>query len=228
MGRKTNPISFRTLVTGKWKSQWIAKDADYANFLIEDIKIRKEINDSLGVKGGVADIEIERGANEVKIYIKTSRPGMIIGRGGTGAIDLKNKLQKLVKSKIKDISIEEIKDVDLNAKLVADSIASQLEKRIAFRRAINQATERVLKAGAKGVKIKVSGRLNGAEIARNEFVYKGTIPLQTIKADVDYAYSRAKTTYGIIGVKVWIYQGKEIEKKFEIKEPIESITKGRK
>lgn len=228
MGQKINPESFRLQYAKKWKSRWFAPKADYAKFLHEDLNIREVILKILGPKAGIAGIEIERSANEINIFIETSRPGVIIGRGGTGAADLKQKLQKYSKSKIKDINIVEIREPELKAKLVADNIASQLEKRIAFKRAMRQAVDRTLKAGAKGIKVMISGRLNGAEIARREFSSKGKIPLQTIRADIDYAYSRAKTTYGILGVKVWIYQGKEIERKVEVRGKEESIIGGRK
>lgn len=227
MGRKTNPIAFRTLVSRKWKSRWFADGQQYAEFLIEDHKLRNTVFEMFAQRGGISDVEIERDGNEVKIFIRTSRPGVIIGRGGTGAADLKNKLQKLSTNKIKDITIEEVRDPDLNARILGEGIVAQLERRIAFRRAMRQALDKAVKAGAKGIKISVSGRLNGAEIARREVLRDGTIPLQTISADVDYAYLRAKTTYGILGVKVWIYLGKEVSSDIEIKKPVESIVKGK-
>lgn len=224
---KVNPISFRTQYSKKWKSRWFAPKENYADFLHEDLKIREGALKILGPKAGVSSIDIERSANEINVYIETSRPGIIIGRGGAGATELKAKLQKFAKTKIKDINITEVRDPEVNSKLVADNIVSQLERRIAFKRAMRQAVERSLKAGAKGVKVMISGRLNGAEIARRESLSKGKIPLQTIKADVDYAYSRAKTTYGILGVKVWIYMGKDIDKKVEVKKEEESIIGGK-
>lgn len=228
MGQKVNPISFRTQYTKKWKSRWFATKGDYTKFLLEDLIIREAVINKLGPRAGVADVQIERGANELNLFIETSRPGVIIGRGGTGVIDLKKAIQKLTTSKVKDINISEVKDPDLNAKLLADSIVGQLEKRIAFKRAMRQVVDRALKAGAKGVKVMIAGRLNGAEIARREFTSKGKIPLQTIKADVDYAYSRAKTTYGILGVKVWIYKGKDLDREVKIADKEDSIIgKGR-
>ncbi|PIZ00601.1 30S ribosomal protein S3 [bacterium (Candidatus Howlettbacteria) CG_4_10_14_0_8_um_filter_40_9] len=217
MGQKVNPISFRLQYSKKWKSMWFAGKEDYARFLHEDLKLREAVFSILGPKGGIADVRIERSANEINIFLSTSRPGVIIGRGGTGAVDLKKKLQKFATDKIKDISITEVKNPELNARLIGDNIVGQLEKRIAFKRAMRQSVERALKAGAKGIKIMIAGRLNGAEIARREFVSRGKIPLQTIKADVDYAYLRAKTTYGILGVKVWVYKGQDIDRTVEVK-----------
>lgn len=206
MGHKVNPISFRLQVKKDWKSRWFAH-ADYAKFLHEDIKIRKHIEEKLGARAGVAKVEIERNANMVTIIIFTSRPGVIIGRGGAGATELKNNLAKQVQSKIKDITIEEIRNPELNAKIMADSIAAQLEKRIAFKRAAKQAMDKIMKAGAKGAKVMIGGRLNGAEISRSQFFTEGKIPLATLRADIDYAQSEALTTYGKLGVKVWIYHG---------------------
>lgn len=206
MGHKVNPISFRLQVKKDWKSRWFAH-ADYAKFLHEDIKIRKYIAEKLGAKAGVSKVEIERNANMVTIIIFTSRPGVIIGRGGAGATELKNNLAKMIESKIKDINIEEIRNPELNAKIMADSITAQLEKRIAFKRAAKQALDKIMKAGAKGAKVMIGGRLNGAEISRSQFFTEGKIPLATLRADIDYAHSEAQTTYGKLGVKVWIYHG---------------------
>ena len=206
MGHKVNPISFRLQVKKDWKSRWFA-GADYAKFLHEDIKIRKHIEKKLGARAGVAKVEIERNANMVTIIIFTSRPGVIIGRGGAGATDLKNNLVKTIQSKIKDINIEEIRTPELNAKIMADAITAQLEKRIAFKRAAKQALDKIMKAGAKGAKVMIGGRLNGAEISRTQFFTEGKIPLATLRADIDYAHSEAQTTYGKLGVKVWIYKG---------------------
>lgn len=206
MGHKVNPISFRLQLNKNWKSRWFAS-GDYAKFLHEDIAIRRYITKNLGVKAGIAKIELERNANMVNVIIFTSRPGVIIGRGGSGVTDIKSKLTKIVESKIKDITIEEIRDAELNAKIMADSVAVQLEKRIAYKRAAGQALEKIMAAGAKGAKVMIAGRLNGADIARRQFFAKGKIPLATIKADIDYAASEAKTTYGIFGIKVWIYKG---------------------
>lgn len=206
MGHKVNPISFRLQVKKDWRSRWFSKE-NYAKFLHEDIRIRDYIHKKLGVKASISRVEIERNANLVTIIIFTSRPGVIIGRGGAGATELKQELSKLVESKIKDISIEEIREPELDAQIMSDSIAQQLEKRIAFKRAAKQSLDKIMKAGAKGAKIMIGGRLNGAEISRSQFITQGKIPLATLRADIDYGTSRAWTTYGILGVKVWIYKG---------------------
>jgi small subunit ribosomal protein S3 len=206
MGHKVSPISFRLQVNKNWQSRWFAKKG-YAEFLHEDLRIRRYILRELGQKAGISKVEIERNANQISVNVHTSRPGVVIGRGGTGASELKTKLSKLVKGKIKDINIVEIKKPEADAQLIADNIAQQLEKRIPFKRANRQAVEKALKAGVKGIKVMVGGRLNGAEIARSEYVLRGKIPLATLDADIDYGVSRAKTTYGIIGVKVWVFRG---------------------
>lgn len=221
MGHKVNPISYRLQLTKNWKSRWFAT-ADYAKFLHEDIKIRKYIDQKLGARAGIARVDIERNANMVTIIIFTSRPGVIIGRGGAGAVELKQNLTKLIESKIKDINIEEIRVPELNAQLMADSVAQQLEKRIAYKRAAKQVVDKVMKAGAKGVKVMIGGRLNGADISRSQFFAEGKIPLATLKADIDYATARAWTTYGILGVKVWIYKG-EVKPEDKKQEKMEII-----
>lgn len=220
MGHKVNPISFRLQVNKNWKSRWFAT-ADYAKFLHEDLRIRKYIDEKLGVKAGIAKVEIERNANMVTVIIHTSRPGVIIGRGGAGAVELKAGLTKLVESKIKDINIEEIRNAELNAKIMADSVATQLEKRIAYKRAAKQVLDKIMKAGAKGAKIMIGGRLNGADISRSQFFAEGKIPLATLRADIDYAQARAWTTYGILGVKVWIYKGEVVENNGKKPNPME-------
>ena len=212
MGHKVSPISFRLQVKKNWSSKWFA-GRDYARQLHEDIKIRKFILSSLGMRAGISHVEIDRNANQVSVSVYTAKPGVVIGRGGTGAAELKNKLSKLVTGKIKDINVYEVKNPDANAQIIADNISQQLERRIAFKRAMRQTVEKAQRAGVKGIKIMVGGRLNGAEIARSEFVIKGKIPLATIDAEIDYATSRAKTTYGIIGVKVWVYNGMAETKK---------------
>lgn len=206
MGHKVNPISFRLQVKKDWKSRWFSR-SNYAQYLHEDIKIREHILKKLGAKASISRVEIERNANLVTVIIYTSRPGVIIGRGGSGAIELKAELTKMVASKIKDINIEEIRNPELDAQIMADNVAQQLEKRIAFKRAAKQTVDKVMKAGAKGVKVMIGGRLNGAEISRSQFFTEGKIPLATLRADIDYGTSRAWTTYGILGVKVWIYKG---------------------
>lgn len=220
MGHKVNPISFRLQVNKNWKSRWFAT-ADYAKFLHEDLRIRKYVDEKLGVKAGIAKVEIERNANMVTVIIHTSRPGVIIGRGGAGAVELKAGLTKLVESKIKDINIEEIRNAELNAKIMADSVATQLEKRIAYKRAAKQVLDKIMKAGAKGAKIMIGGRLNGADISRSQFFAEGKIPLATLRADIDYAQARAWTTYGILGVKVWIYKGDVVENTGKKTNPME-------
>jgi small subunit ribosomal protein S3 len=218
MGQKINPNSFRLQVTKDWKSKWFATGPDYAKFLHEDVKIRDYIRKNLGGRAGVARVDIERDANMVKVIIHTSRPGVIIGRGGAGAVELKQKLSKLVESKIKDINIEEIRNAELNAQIMADQAAQMLEKRFAFKRAAKQTIDKITKAGAKGVKIRIAGRLNGADIARDQVFSEGKIPMSTLRADVDYGFSEAWTTYGLLSVKVWIYKGeRKEEKKDEVK-----------
>jgi small subunit ribosomal protein S3 len=215
MGHKVSPISFRLQVNKNWSSRWFA-GKDYAKQLHEDLKIRKFILSELGMRAGISSVEIERNANQVSVTINTAKPGVVIGRGGAGATELKSKLAKLTTGKIKDINVFEVKNPDGNAQIIADNVAQQLERRIAFKRATRQAVEKAQKSGVKGIKIMVGGRLNGAEIARSEFVIKGKIPLATINAQIDYATSRAKTTYGILGVKVWVYNGMAENKKKEV------------
>jgi small subunit ribosomal protein S3 len=212
MGHKVSPISFRLQVNKDWQSKWFSSK-DYAEMLHEDIKIRRTILNELGRKAGISKVEIERNGNQLSLTVHTSRPGVVIGRGGSGATELKNKVTKLTKSKVKDVNIVEVKNPEANAQLIADNIAVQLEKRIPFKRAMRQALEKANKAGAKGVKVVIGGRLNGAEIARSEKAQKGKIPLATIDANIDYATSRAKTTYGILGIKVWIYNGMQEHQK---------------
>ena len=215
MGHKVSPISFRLQVNKNWSSRWFA-GKDYAKQLHEDLKIRKFILSELGMRAGIATVEIERNANQVSVTINTAKPGVVIGRGGAGALELKSKLAKLTTGKIKDVNVFEVKNPDGNAQIIADNVAQQLERRIAFKRATRQAVEKAQKVGVKGIKIMVGGRLNGAEIARSEFVIKGKIPLATINAQIDYATSKAKTTYGILGVKVWVYNGMVENKKKEV------------
>jgi small subunit ribosomal protein S3 len=206
MGHKVSPISFRLQVSKNWQSRWFA-ERGYADLLHEDLKIRSYILKDLGMRAGVARVEIERNANQVSINIHTSRPGVVIGRGGAGASDLKAKLSKMTKGKIKDINILEIRKPEANAQLIADNIAQQLEKRIPFKRTMRQAVEKASKEGVKGIKVMIAGRLNGADIARSEHTIKGKIPLATLDAEIDYGTQRAKTTYGILGIKVWVYNG---------------------
>ena len=205
MGQKINPTGLRVGVIKDWESRWYAKNADFVDMLVEDSNLREWLLTKLA-PAGVPKIEIERDANRVRINIHCAKPGMVIGRGGSEIDKLKAECEKKLGKDV-SLNIVEIKSPDLNAQLVAESIASQLERRISFRRALKQAIGRTMKLGAKGIKTQVSGRLGGADIARTEHYHEGTIPLQTIRADIDYGFAEAKTTYGRVGVKVWIYRG---------------------
>lgn len=205
MGQKINPTGLRVGVIKDWESRWYAKNADFGDMLVEDYNLREWLLTKLA-PADVPKIEIERDANRVRINIHCAKPGMVIGRGGSEIDKLKAECEKKLGKDV-SLNIVEIKSPDLNAQLVAESIASQLERRISFRRALKQAIGRTMKLGAKGIKTQVSGRLGGADIARTEHYHEGTIPLQTIRADIDYGFAEAKTTYGRVGVKVWIYRG---------------------
>ena len=205
MGQKVNPHGLRVGVIKDWDSRWFARDDAFGDILVEDYKLRKFLKESLYAAGG-PKIEIERDAKRVRIRIHCAKPGMVIGKGGTEIEKLRATCEKMLQKPV-SIDIVEVKSPDLNAQLVAESIASQLERRISFRRALKQAIARAMKLGAKGIKANVAGRLGGAEIARTEHYHEGTIPLQTLRADIDYGFAEAKTTYGRIGVKVWIYRG---------------------
>ena len=205
MGQKINPTGLRVGVIKDWESRWYAKNADFGDMLVEDYNLREWLLTKLA-PAGVPKIEIERDANRVRINIHCAKPGMVIGRGGSEIDKLKAECEKKLGKDV-SLNIVEIKSPDLNAQLVAESIASQLERRISFRRALKQAIGRTMKLGAKGIKTRVFGRLGGADIARTEHYHEGTIPLQTIRADIDYGFAEAKTTYGRVGVKVWIYRG---------------------
>ncbi len=209
MGQKVNPHGLRVGVIKDWDSRWFASNEKVGDLLLEDYKIRTYLKDSL-YNAGVPKIEIERDSARVKIFIHSARPGMVIGRGGTEIEALRGRLEKMIGKPVA-VNIVEIRSPDLNAQLVAENIASQLEKRISFRRAMKQAMGRSMKLGARGIKTNVSGRLGGAEIARTEHYHEGTIPLQTLRADIDYGFAEAKTTYGRIGVKVWIYKGEVLQ-----------------
>jgi small subunit ribosomal protein S3 len=213
MGQKTHPTSYRLGVIYGWKSAWFHKQK-YADYLLEDIKIRRLLTKKLK-EAGVARIEIERTEKETRINIYSSRPGIIIGRGGTGIEELKKFIKKNIHSLEEcKINIEEVREPNANARLVALNVAEQLEKRVSFRRALKQAIERTYNtAGVEGVKIMVAGRLNGAEMSRREWLGKGRMPLHTLRADIDFAHAEALTTYGILGVKVWIYRGDVFEEK---------------
>ncbi|NLI60186.1 MAG: 30S ribosomal protein S3 [Clostridiales bacterium] len=205
MGQKINPHGLRVGVIKDWDAKWYASKKDFADTLIEDHKIRELLKKKL-YAAGISKIEIERAANRVKINIYTAKPGIVIGRGGSGVDALKAELEKYT-GKTVLINIVEVKNADTDAQLVAENIASQLERRISYRRAMKQSMTRAMRAGAKGIKTMVAGRLNGAEIARSERYHEGTIPLQTLRADIDYGFAEANTTYGKLGVKVWIYKG---------------------
>ncbi|MBS7360063.1 MAG: 30S ribosomal protein S3 [Oscillospiraceae bacterium] len=207
MGQKVNPTGLRVGVIKDWESRWFAKKGEFGDILVEDIKLREFLLELLA-PAGVPKVEIERDPKRVRINIFCAKPGIVIGRGGAEIEKLKETVKKMLGGD-KDvfINITEIKQPDLNAQLVAENIAAQLEKRVSFRRALKQSIGRTMKAGAKGIKAQVSGRLGGAEIARTEQYHEGTIPLQTIRADIDYGFAEAKTTYGRLGVKIWIYKG---------------------
>jgi small subunit ribosomal protein S3 len=207
LGQKTHPYGFRLGYNKAWKSRWFAK-RDYADLLHEDVALRGQLKDKLK-SAGVSTIDVERAANKLVIRIYTARPGIIIGRKGSEIDKLKVDVQKRTKREV-HIDIQEVHRPELDAQLVAESIALQLEKRVAFRRAMRKAVDSALRFGCKGIKVRVAGRLNGAEIARKEWYLQGRLPLQTLRADSDYGTAEAHTTYGLIGVKCWIYQGEKI------------------
>lgn len=210
MGQKVNPHGLRVGIIKDWDTKWYA-EKEFANYLVEDVKIRKFIKKKL-YSSGISKIAIERTAERVKITVFTAKPGIVIGRNGQAIEELKGQVQKLTKHKVA-INIEEIKRPELDAQLVAENIAQQLENRVTFRRAMKQAMGRTMKFGAKGIKTAVSGRLGGADMARGESYHEGTIPLQTLRADIDYGFAEANTTYGKIGVKAWIYHGEVLPTK---------------
>lgn len=213
MGQKVNPHGLRVGVIKDWSSRWYAKDKDFGDTLVEDYNIRKYIK-TTQYSTGISRIEIERFGERIKIFIYTGRPGKIIGKGGSGIEAVRKELQKMTGKNVY-INIIEVKNVDCDAQLVAENIASQLERRISFRRAMKQAISRALRGGAEGIKTSVSGRLNGAEMARTEGYSDGNVPLQTLRADIDYGFAEADTTYGKIGVKVWINKGEVLPVKGE-------------
>jgi small subunit ribosomal protein S3 len=207
LGQKTHPYGFRLGYNKGWKSRWFAKK-DYADLLHEDVSLRKMLKERLR-SAGVDTIDIERAANKLVVRINTARPGIIIGRKGSEIDKLKIEVQKRTQREV-HIDIQEVHRPELNAQLVAESIALQLEKRVAFRRAMRKAVDSALRFGCKGIKVRVAGRLNGAEIARKEWYLQGRLPLQTLRADIDFATAEAHTTYGVIGVKCWVYQGEKM------------------
>ena len=210
MGQKVNPNGFRVGVIRDWNTRWYADKKDFANSLIEDKKIRDFLKNKY-YEAGVAKIDIARAAGKVTVGIHTARPGMLIGKGGVGVDAIRAEVAGLVNRSV-SVNIIEVRNADANAQLVAESIAAALEKRTSFRRAMKQAITRAMKAGAKGIKVKCSGRLGGAEIARDEGYNEGSTPLQTIRADIEYGFAEAKTTYGRIGIKVWIYKGEVLNR----------------
>ena len=210
MGQKVNPTGFRVGITEDWKSKWYAPKAAYGNFLVEDHKVRRLIDAKLNRRppfAAVSDILIERTREEVTITLKTARPGLVIGPKGAEVDKLREELEDLIHRKVAPVKVIEIKNPDLNAQLVAEGIAEQLKKRASFRRVLKQRMDATMQAGAKGIKLSVSGRLGGGEIARQEKATTGSVPLTTLQADVNYGYAIAFTTFGTIGVKVWIYLG---------------------
>lgn len=210
MGQKVNPVGFRTGITEDWKSRWYAPKHAYGSFLVEDFKVRRMIDAKLNRRppfAAVSEILIERTREEVTITIKSARPGLVIGPKGAEVDKLREQLEDMIKRKVAPIKVIEIKNPDLNAQLVAEAVAEQLKKRASFRRVLKMRMESTMQAGAKGIKICVSGRLGGAEIARQEKATTGSVPLTTLQANVDYGYAIAFTTYGTIGVKCWVYRG---------------------
>ncbi|MDR3643138.1 MAG: 30S ribosomal protein S3 [Candidatus Doudnabacteria bacterium] len=216
MGHKINPTSFRMNITESWKSRWFSK-SNFQQLLQEDVKIREYLEKHLK-KSGLVRIDIERtGDGTITVIIKTTKPGLIIGKGGAGIEELKKKVKsKLGIKKELKVNIEEVRDINMQAQVVANSISEQLEKRVAFRRLMKQSLEQIMNAGAKGAKVAIGGRLNGADIARSEHLSSGKIPLHTMRADIDFARSTAFTTYGTVGVKVWIYKGDVFEEKAKV------------
>ncbi len=226
MGQKVNPHGLRVGVIKDWDSRWFVKDEVFGDTLVADYKLRTWLKKKLR-DAGVPTIEIERDSAKVKVIIHCAKPGMIIGKGGTEIEKLRKEIEDFT-GKPSSVNVIEIKQPDLNAQLVAESIAQQLEKRIAFRRAMKQAIGRTMRLGAKGIKVNLSGRLNGAEIARTEHYHDGTIPLQTIRADIEYGFAEADTTYGKIGVKVWIYKGEVLPETNRIKKVPSKAEGGRR
>lgn len=209
MGQKVNPISFRLQVNKDWRSRWFAGKRDYVVFLAQDLKVRDSIEKRFSTRPTINKVEIERSPNLATITIHTAKAGVVIGRGGAGVQELKADIEKIMQMPIR-INIEEVKRPELAAKLVAENIARQLERRINFRRAVKMSAQNTMAAGAKGIRIQVSGRLNGAEMSRREKISEGSVPLHTLRADIDYHLARAQTATGTIGVKVWIYKGERI------------------
>ena len=218
MGQKVNPHGLRVGVIKDWESRWYARPDKVGDLIVEDDKIRKFLKKKL-YAAGVPTIEIERDSTKVRIFIHCSRPGVVIGKGGAEIEKLRKEVETLIGGKPVALSIVEVRTPDTNAQLVAENIAQQLEKRISFRRAMKQSIQRAMRSGAKGIKTCVSGRLGGADIARTEQYHEGSIPLQTLRANIDYGFAEAKTTYGRLGVKVWVYKGQILPKAKKIQAP---------
>jgi len=222
MGQKVNPTSWRLKINETWKSRWFGR-ANFSDMLHGDLKIRGYIIDKFRT-AAISRVEIDRDANKITVIIKTARPGIIIGRGGVGASKIKDEIEKIIKGSKVKINIEEIKNPDIDATIVAQNIVAQIEKRIPYRRAMKQAIDKAEQSGVKGIKIQISGRLNGNEIARTEKAISGLVPLSSIKSRIDFASVPAKTTYGVVGVKIWVYKG---EKEFDISNKVNSNILGK-
>ena len=225
MGQKVNPHGARVGVIFDWSTRWYAGKKDFANNLIEDFKLREMLKEKF-YSTGISRIDIERSASRMTVTLFAGKPGMIIGRSGKGIEDLKAEVEKFVGHAV-NIRVMDVKNPDADAQLIAENIAQQLEKRIAFRRAMKQSIQRAMKTGAKGVKISIGGRLGGADIARTEHYHEGSIPLQTLRADIDYGFAEAKTTYGRLGVKVWVYKGQVLPKPKKTAQPAAAIEGGK-
>ena len=224
MGQKVNPHGLRVGVIKNWDSRWFASDETFGDTLVSDYKVRKFLKTKL-YDAGIPKVEIERTADRVKVYIHCAKPGFVIGKGGTEIENLRKELEALVGKPV-SVNVIEVRVPDMNAQLVAETIAAKLEKRTSFRRAMKQSIQSTMRLGAKGIKVAVSGRLGGAEIARSEHYHEGTIPLQTLRADIDYGFAEAHTTYGKIGVKVWIFKGEvlpDVKKHFTTYNPVEQV-----
>ncbi|GAB6877318.1 30S ribosomal protein S3 [Thermaerobacter litoralis] len=221
MGQKTHPKGFRLGIIRDWDSRWYARRQEFVDLLLEDQKIRRYIKKRL-YDAGISRVEIERAANRIRLTIHAGKPGMVIGKGGTGVESLRQELERMTGRQV-NINVVEVKEPELDAQLVAESIAAQIERRVAWRRAMKQALQRTMRAGAKGCKIRVSGRLGGAEISRSEWTAEGSVPLHTLRADIDYGQAEAFTTYGQIGVKVWINRGEVLP---EAKAPAAAAEQG--
>lgn len=209
MGQKVNPISMRLQLNKDWRSKWFVGKREYADYLTKDLEVRRLITKKTGSRAAINKVDIERSPNLVTVTIVTAKAGVVIGRGGAGAQELKAAFERIYKVPVR-VNIEEIKKPELYAKLVAENIAHQLERRIAFRRAIKSSSAATMRAGAKGIRIQMSGRLNGAEMSRREKEVQGSVPLHTLRADIDYAQVHAQTATGVIGIKVWIYKGEVV------------------